>query len=100
MNGRAQHQEVAVGFADLAGYTALTALRLVELAEASLDEGVRLVKTVGDGVLLAGSEPGALLATVISLCGAVESTGRLPRARDRSARRLRSSVPGTCSAWR
>jgi adenylate cyclase len=63
---------VAIAFADLAGYTRLTeeageetALdiveRFVEAVEHTLPEDARVVKTIGDEVMIVGSDPGALV---------------------------------------
>ena len=62
---------VAIAFADLAGYTRLTeeageleavdvVERFVEAVEGSLPEEARVIKTIGDGVMIVGSEPAAL----------------------------------------
>jgi adenylate cyclase len=62
---------VAIAFADLAGYTRLTeeageehALdlveRFVESVEATLPEDARIVKTIGDAVMVVSSDAGAL----------------------------------------
>ena len=63
---------VAIAFADLAGYTRLTeeageeqALdiveRFVESVEATLPEDARVIKTIGDEVMLVGTDPSALV---------------------------------------
>jgi adenylate cyclase len=63
---------VGIAFVDLAGYTRLTeeageeeALdiveRFVESVEASLPEDARVVKTIGDEVMVVGSDPSALV---------------------------------------
>src|SRR6478609_2227755 len=62
---------VAVAFADLAGYTrmteeageeeALTAVeRFVEAVEETLPDDARIIKTIGDEVMVVGSDPAAL----------------------------------------
>ena len=62
---------VAIAFADLAGYTRLTeeageeeavdiVERFVEAVEATLPEDARIVKTIGDEVMVVGSDPAAL----------------------------------------
>ncbi len=62
---------VAIAFADLAGYTRLTeqegeleALdaveRFVEAVQATLPEEARVIKTIGDEVMIVGSDPGGL----------------------------------------
>ena len=63
---------VAIAFADLAGYTRLTeevgdeeavsaVERFVEQVELSLPDDARIIKTIGDEVMVVGSDPGALL---------------------------------------
>jgi adenylate cyclase len=63
---------VAIAFADLAGYTRLTeeageeeALsaveRFIEDVEHTLPEDARIIKTIGDGVMVVGSDPAALV---------------------------------------
>jgi len=62
---------VAIAFADLAGYTrmteeageeeALTAVeRFVEAVEETLPDDARIIKTIGDEVMVVGSDPAAL----------------------------------------
>jgi adenylate cyclase len=62
---------VAVAFADLAGYTRLTeeegemeavdaVERFVEAVEITLPEEARVIKTIGDEVMVVGSDPSAL----------------------------------------
>ena len=62
---------VAIAFADLAGYTRLTeeqgelhavdaVERFVEGVEASLPDGARVIKTIGDEVMIVGADAGAL----------------------------------------
>ena len=62
---------VAIAFADLAGYTRLTeeqgeleavdaVERFVEAVEASLPDDARVIKTIGDEVMIVGSDAGAL----------------------------------------
>jgi adenylate cyclase len=63
---------VAIAFADLAGFTRLTEQegdleavsvveRFFEQVERSLPEDSRVIKTIGDEVMVVGSDPGALL---------------------------------------
>ena len=60
---------VAIAFADLAGYTRLTeeageleavdaVERFVEAVEATLPDDARVIKTIGDEVMIVGSDPG------------------------------------------
>jgi adenylate cyclase len=62
---------VAIAFADLAGYTRLTeeegeleavdaVERFIEAVEATLPDDARVIKTIGDGVMIVGSDPGGL----------------------------------------
>ncbi|HEY1591626.1 MAG TPA: adenylate cyclase regulatory domain-containing protein [Solirubrobacteraceae bacterium] len=62
---------VAIAFADLAGYTRLTeeegeleavdaVERFVEAVETTLPDDARVIKTIGDEVMIVGSDPGAL----------------------------------------
>ncbi|UTI65801.1 guanylate cyclase [Paraconexibacter antarcticus] len=63
---------VAIAFADLAGYTRLTeeqgeeeavgaVERFVEAVEHTLPEDARVIKTIGDEVMVVGSDPAALV---------------------------------------
>jgi adenylate cyclase len=63
---------VAIGFADLAGYTRLTeeageleavdaVERFVEAVETTLPDDARVIKTIGDAVMIVGSDAGALV---------------------------------------
>jgi len=62
---------VAIAFADLAGYTRLTeergeleavdsVERFIEAVEVTLPDEARVIKTIGDEVMIVGSDPGAL----------------------------------------
>ncbi len=79
------------GFVDLAGFTALTEAhgdaeavvmldRFESTARYSLCDGGRLVKTIGDAIMLAFDEPAAAVTSVVALFGALQSTD-LPVAR-------------------
>lgn len=79
------------GFVDLAGFTALTeahgdaeAVDMLDRFEAtttaSLGDSGRLVKTIGDAVMLAFHEPTEAVAAVVALFGAMQGTD-LPVAR-------------------
>ena len=74
----AETREVAIAFADLAGYTALgsnvgsetlgsIAGRFGELVTRSLRQPVRLVKMIGDGAMFASPDVPALCATLAEL---------------------------------
>ncbi|MDX6699019.1 MAG: adenylate cyclase [Solirubrobacteraceae bacterium] len=79
-------REVAVGFADLVGFTRLgearpvdelgaVADRLAELAQAAARAPVRLIKTIGDAAMFVSPEPEALLETMVTLVAAAEEEG-------------------------
>lgn len=79
-------------FADIAGYTALTeahgdehaasmAQRYYELATASLCGGSRLVKTIGDAVMIWAPTPLAVVRTVLKLMAAVDAEPSWPALR-------------------
>ena len=105
--------EATAAFVDLAGYSILTeicgdheaaqlAARLADLAQAALQPGVRLVKTIGDAVMLTADTPTQMLATLTDLAeqvagedgflalragihhGPVIARGRQPRVSDRA----------------
>ena len=71
LDGDIGRMRVAIAFADLAGYTRLTeeageleavdvVERFVEAVEGSLPDDARVIKTIGDEVMIVGSEPAAL----------------------------------------
>jgi adenylate cyclase len=71
-NARRGEIHVAIAFADLAGFTRLTeeegdleavsvVERFFEQVERSLPGDCRIIKTIGDEVMVVGSDPGALL---------------------------------------
>jgi adenylate cyclase len=77
---------VAIAFADLAGYTRLTeelgdeeavstVERFVEQVELSLPDEARVIKTIGDEVMVVGSDPAALLDWAVAF---QEDFGRRP----------------------
>lgn len=79
-------REIAVGFADLVGFTRLgeevpaeelgqLAVRLEALTTAVVEPPVRLVKTIGDAVMLASVEPDPLLDAALSLLDAADAEG-------------------------
>ena len=81
-----EHSEWTISFVDLAGFTALTEThgdvsaadlvdRFVTLAKDSLSSGDRVVKSIGDAVMLASPNAAAgvaLAARLIAQCAAVE----------------------------
>lgn len=79
-------REMTVCFADLVGFTALgeqipaeelgsIAERLSSLASELVAPPVRLVKSIGDAVMLVSTEPRALIDTALALSAAVEAEG-------------------------
>lgn len=82
---------VSVGFADVVGFTRMgeqqgaqhahdVAARLGELGAESCRPGVRVVKTIGDAVMLAGPRPGPVVRSMLVLQGRVAEE-RFPRIR-------------------
>ena len=82
----------AVAFADLAGYTALTeahgdddaadvALRFVDLTAARLRADARIVKTIGDAVMVVTSDAHHALEIGLALLRAVEQEPQFPGVR-------------------
>lgn len=87
-----QTTEMAVAFADLVGFTRLgeelseedlgvIADRLTRLAQDHLRPPVRIVKTLGDAVMLVSRECGPLVAVVLDLVDAAEATDGMPELR-------------------
>jgi adenylate cyclase len=81
---------VAIAFADLAGYARLTveqgdeaALstveRFVEAVATNLPDGARVIKTLGDEVMVVGSDAAALTEWAVELQEEVRSAGPSPR---------------------
>jgi adenylate cyclase len=79
-------QEVSVCFADLVDFTKLgegvdagqlgaVAAKLEELTRDVIERPVRLVKTIGDAVMLESADTGALLDCALSLLEATEAEG-------------------------
>jgi len=79
-------------FADLAGFTALTeahgderavdaAVRFVELTERAMGHGSRLVKTIGDAVMVLAPDCRAGVETALALMRAVDAEPRFPGVR-------------------
>jgi adenylate cyclase len=80
---------VAIAFADLAGYTRLTeeegelqavdaVERFVEAVEITLPDEARVIKTIGDEVMIVGSDPGALVDWAVGF-QTLQSERPLPR---------------------
>ncbi|GAB3031075.1 adenylate/guanylate cyclase domain-containing protein [Mycobacterium bourgelatii] len=85
-------RQIAVAFADLVGFTKLgevmsaeelgqLANRLADLARDMIAPPVRLIKTIGDAVMLVCPEPAPLLDTVLKLVEVVDSDDAFPRLR-------------------
>jgi adenylate cyclase len=81
---------VAIAFADLAGYTRLTeeageeeavgaVERFIEDVEVTLPADARVVKTIGDEVMIVGADPGALVEWAIGFQRMVSDRRPLPR---------------------
>jgi adenylate cyclase len=87
--GSSKRIEATFGFIDLAGFTALTeaqgddgaadvATRFAELTRAALGAEDRLIKTIGDAVLVASLTPGAALELVERLLTSAAADKTLP----------------------
>jgi adenylate cyclase len=81
---------VAIAFADLAGYARLTVERgdeeavdaverFVEAVEQTLPVDARVIKTLGDEVMVVGSDPATLTGWAVDLQSAIADGGPLPR---------------------
>jgi adenylate cyclase len=81
---------VAIAFADLAGYTRLTeeageeeavdaVERFIEDVEVTLPEGARVIKTIGDEVMIVGSDVAALVDWAVGFQRLVADRRPLPR---------------------
>ncbi len=81
---------VAIAFADLAGYTRLTeeageeeavdaVERFIENVEVTLPEGARVIKTIGDEVMIVGSDAGAVVDWAVGFQRLVADRRPLPR---------------------
>jgi adenylate cyclase len=92
MRGPSRRIEATFGFIDLAGFTALTeeqgdhdaadiATRFAELTRAALGRGDRLVKTIGDAVLVTSPTPGTALELVDRLLSSAGSDEEIPALR-------------------
>ncbi len=87
--GLADSEDVAVAFADLVGVTALgeqipesdlgdIAEQLTDLTLQLARPPVRLVKTIGDAVMLVSTQPAALVELLLELVDAAAAEERLP----------------------
>lgn len=81
-----QSEDVTVLFADLVGFTKLgeslppeelrhVASWLEELASEAVEPSVRVVKTIGDAVMLVAPEPAPIVATALELVGRASDAG-------------------------
>jgi len=81
---------VAIAFADLAGYTRLTETqgeeeavgaveRFVEAVEETLPDDARVIKTIGDEVMIVSSDPGSLTDWAVGFQTLVAQERPLPR---------------------
>jgi adenylate cyclase len=81
---------VVIAFADLAGYTKLTeeqgeaqavnaVEQFVELVEQTLPIDARVIKTLGDEVMIVGADAGALTVWAVALAGALPDGSPPPR---------------------
>lgn len=79
-------------FADLSGFTALTeahgdldaaaiATRFTDLASSALDGDARVLKTMGDEVMIVASTPAEAVRTALALASAVEAETEFPAVR-------------------
>jgi adenylate cyclase len=80
-------QPMGIGFVDLVGFTKLgervpseelgtVAARLEELTSEVVEGPVRMVKSIGDAVMLASEEPEPLIAAALDLVDAAEAEGK------------------------
>lgn len=85
-------RQIAVAFADLVGFTRLgeetppedlerLANRLGDMARDVADPPVRMVKTIGDAVMMVCPDPATLLGAMLQLAEAAESDSDFPRLR-------------------
>jgi adenylate cyclase len=84
------HLRVAIAFADLAGYARLTVERgdeaaldaverFVQVVESTLPVDARVIKTLGDEVMVVGSDAAALTDWAVALRSGIASGDPLPR---------------------
>jgi adenylate cyclase len=88
-DGELGRMRIAIAFADLAGYTRMTeeqgeesALgaveRFIEAVTVTLPDDARVIKTIGDEVMIAGSDPAALVDWAVGF-QSLQSERPLPR---------------------
>jgi adenylate cyclase len=89
-DGEQGQMSVAVAFADLAGYARLTdergdeeavgtVERFVEAVEQTLPVDARVIKTLGDEVMVVGADPAGLTSWAVALKSHVDAGGPEPR---------------------
>jgi adenylate cyclase len=89
-DGEQGQMSVAIAFADLAGYARLTeergdreavqtVERFVEAVEQTLPVDARVIKTLGDEVMVVGADPAALAAWAVALRSHADGGGPEPR---------------------
>jgi len=89
MDGTAGTTEATFLFADLAGFTALTeahgdqdaancAARFYQLARAALVPDARIVKTIGDAVMIVAGQPTTAVTIALQLAAALEAEPGFP----------------------
>ena len=82
----AASRDAAIAFADLVGFTRLggrvaaedlgaVARRLESVAADTVEPGARIVKTIGDAVMLTAQDGDCLLRSTLALCDAVDAEG-------------------------
>jgi len=88
--GEEGQMSVAIAFADLAGYARLTdergdeeavdtVERFVEAVEQTLPVDARVIKTLGDEVMVVGADASALTGWAVKLSSQIDSAGPPPR---------------------
>ena len=99
---------VAIAFADLAGYTRLTeelgdeeavsaVERFVEQVELSLPDEARIIKTIGDEVMVVGSDPAALLDWAVAFQERLRASARCRGSASTTARRSTATATTTAA---
>ena len=102
---------VAIAFADLAGYTRLTeeqgdeaavgaVERFVEAVEQTLPDDARVIKTIGDEVMVVGADAAALADWAVRLAAAAIAAGRARCRGSASTTATRSTATATTTAAR
>ena len=106
-----EFSQITVLFADLSGFTALTethgdddaadiVARLYALAQTSLGGEARLVKTIGDAVMIVAHQPADAIATALRLMAAMQAEPGFPAGLSASTSVRWSSARAITSAGR